>query len=272
MLVPIGTQWDSNSCTYDVIITILFNIWHEDPDTIAIVWNEISNDLLDSLITSFNLHEYSRLGMASYTLEQICDFMRCRFLRLDNEFAFGCYTSAHAVMNQLLISPYPVLRSFRHCCNNHAVDADQRMTNSCEIVTLAAPMHYTIQQYMENFTAPSSAMCHECGMGLIRSFSFVLHPPLIAIELWNGLRMLEPILYIEANGSRCCYNLCGVIYFSCKHFMARVISGNSMIWFHDGIFTGRHLVYESTNISLIPMTDSILAIYIRENTRIVRWP
>jgi hypothetical protein len=99
MLVPIGTQWDSNSCIYDVIITILFNIWCEDPNIIAIVWNEISNNLFNSLITLFNSYKYSHSGMASYTLKQIHNFMRCHFLRLNNEFAFECYMSAHAVMN-----------------------------------------------------------------------------------------------------------------------------------------------------------------------------
>jgi hypothetical protein len=82
--------------------------------------------------------------------------------------------------------------------------------------------------------------------------------------------VLEPILYIDADSSHCCYNLCGVIYFSCEHFTARVISDNGIIWFHDGIFMNRCLVYELTNISLILMTDSILAIYIYINTYIVR--
>ena len=32
MNVPIGTQWQNNSCAYDAVITILFNIWHDNPD------------------------------------------------------------------------------------------------------------------------------------------------------------------------------------------------------------------------------------------------
>ncbi|KAH9960591.1 hypothetical protein BGW80DRAFT_1182264 [Lactifluus volemus] len=105
-------------------------------------------------------------------------------------------------------------------------------------------------------------------MGLVRLFSFVLHPPLIGVELWKGLRVLEPILHIDANGSRRLYNLRGVIYFSCDHFTARVVNCNGMVWFHDGLFTGKRLVYESSNMSSIPTGDSILVIYIRDDSHV----
>jgi len=31
VLVPIGTQWQNNSCAYDAICMVLFNVWCEDP-------------------------------------------------------------------------------------------------------------------------------------------------------------------------------------------------------------------------------------------------
>ncbi|KAH9952326.1 hypothetical protein BGW80DRAFT_1196772 [Lactifluus volemus] len=80
--------------------------------------------------------------------------------------------------------------------------------------------------------------------------------------------MLEPILHINTNGSHHLYNLCGVIYFLCKHVTARVVNCNGMVWFHDGIFTGKCLVYELTNMSSILMSDSILAIYICNNSHV----
>ncbi|KAF8237903.1 hypothetical protein L208DRAFT_1506239, partial [Tricholoma matsutake] len=30
-IVPVGTQWQNNSCAYDAALTILLNIWWEDP-------------------------------------------------------------------------------------------------------------------------------------------------------------------------------------------------------------------------------------------------
>jgi hypothetical protein len=260
--VPVGSQWRNNSCAYDAILTILFNVWRENPERISRAWNELGNEHLDFLITAFESRIHYHMGMSFYNLEEIQDLMRHQFVRLDGEFAFGRYTSVHAVMNRLLISPFPVMKSLIMCPNNHEVDRDERSSNSCEIMTHAAPAHYSVQQYMDNFITPSSSVCHGCGETLIRSFSFIFHPPILAIELWGGLRALDIVLNIEASGSFCQYNLRGVIYFSCEHFTSRIITNNGMIWFHDGIFTGSRLIHEPTNISSVPVTDSILAIYV----------
>ncbi|KAF8218438.1 hypothetical protein L208DRAFT_1351415, partial [Tricholoma matsutake] len=40
------------------------------------------------------------------------------------------------------------------------------------------------------------------------------------------------------------YYLRGVIYFAANHFTARLITRSGMVWYHDGIFTGRSLIYE----------------------------
>ena len=53
VLVPTGTQWEQNSCAYDAICTVLFNIWHEDPAGTTLSWHQLHNNLLDSLTTSF---------------------------------------------------------------------------------------------------------------------------------------------------------------------------------------------------------------------------
>ncbi|KAF8225484.1 hypothetical protein L208DRAFT_1306173 [Tricholoma matsutake] len=70
-LVPIGTQWQNNSCAYDAICTILFNVWLDDPQTVSHSWHEMRSDLLDSLLVSFNSHVSVRGASATYSLEQI---------------------------------------------------------------------------------------------------------------------------------------------------------------------------------------------------------
>jgi hypothetical protein len=90
---------------------------------------------------------------------------------------------------------------------------------------------------------------------------------LLAIELWQDLDVFAPDLHVEVNGTRRCYSLRGIIYFAANHFTARVVtrSGRSgIVWFHDGIFSGSTLVYESANVSSMPRINSILAIYTRE--------
>jgi hypothetical protein len=78
--VPIGLQWQNNSCVYDAILTILFNVWHENPETILRVWNELGNEHLDFLITVFKSCIHYHMGMNFYNLEEIQDFMRHQFV------------------------------------------------------------------------------------------------------------------------------------------------------------------------------------------------
>ena len=97
VLVPIGTQWKDNSCAYDAICTVLFNIWREDPAETTVSWNLLDNDLLNTLTTDFGSHKdhHTSSETASYSLDQICEQLRHRLAGVDREFTYGRYTSAH---------------------------------------------------------------------------------------------------------------------------------------------------------------------------------
>ena len=72
------------------------------------------------------------------------------------------------------------------------------------------------------------------------------------------------VLHIDADGIRQQYKLHGIIYFSGEHFTSRIITSNGMVWFHDGIFTGSSLAYESLNVLSIPVQASTLAVYVQD--------
>ncbi|KAF8234304.1 hypothetical protein L208DRAFT_1161471, partial [Tricholoma matsutake] len=73
---------------------------------------------------------------------------------------------------------------------------------------------------------------------------FASHPPLLAVELSQTVCSFYLILNIHVNGLAVHYWLRGVIYFTGDHFMACFIMQAGLVWYHDGIFTGRTLVYE----------------------------
>jgi hypothetical protein len=269
LFIPIGTRWQNNSCAYDAICTVLFNVWRENPAATTLSWNELNNDVLNTLTDTFKSHVdfHTGSGSASCSLEQIRDRLRRRLAIMDDEFSFGRYASVHAIMNRLLASQGPVTRSIR-CCRrnlNHIVDGDERISSSCEIVPIGSALtEHSLQEYIDNFSVPLSVTCPECMSEVVRSFSFVLHPPILCIELWQRPRLLDPVLHIDAGGLHRRYTLRGVIYFSGEHFTSRVITRSGMVWFHDGIFTGGSLVYESQHISTIPVEHATLAVYIRD--------
>ena len=250
---------------------MLFNVWREDPAEATLSWNELDNDLLDTLTAAFETHVDFHTGSTSYSLEEIRDQLRHCLASLDDDFTFGRYASVHTIMNRILVSQDLVTKSVRRCraSGNHTVDGDERLSSSCEIMMMgasgSAPTGYSIQEFINNFSMPLSGTCPECGDELLRSFLFAFHPPLLCIELWQIPRLLDPVLHINVGGLHRRYKLRGVIYFSGEHFTCRVITRNGMVWFHDGIFTGSSLVYESPDISSIPMEESTLAVYIRDN-------
>jgi len=100
VLVPIGMQWQNNSCAYNAICTVLFNVWHKDPAKTTLLWNEIDNNILNTLTAAFASHADIHTGSASYSLEQIRNNLRHRLMRINNdEFPLGGYASVHAIMD-----------------------------------------------------------------------------------------------------------------------------------------------------------------------------
>ena len=89
------------------------------------------------------------------------------------------------------------------------------------------------------------------------------HPPLLAVDLGENVPYPESVLS-RCEGIARQYNLRGIIYFSADHFTARLITRNQMVWFHNGIFTGRSLVHEGSLPTFdLPLENAVAAIYIR---------
>ena len=55
---------------------------------------------------------------------------------------------------------------------------------------------------------------------------------------------IDPQISILVNGSSHLYQLRGVIYFGGQHFVACLIEQDATVWYHDGIVTGRNMIYE----------------------------
>jgi hypothetical protein len=51
--IPVGTQWQNNSCAYDAVFTILFNVWRENPISMQADWQEIQSVELNELLNAF---------------------------------------------------------------------------------------------------------------------------------------------------------------------------------------------------------------------------
>ena len=268
--IPLGTRWQNNSCAYDAVITILFNIWREDATCISETdsWHELHCELLNSLTQHFHKHgdvEVASASVQSFSLERIRDFIRCRLARFSAEFTFGRYASVHSVTEQLLKTSEPVTTSSLSCPDGHAIDRNPSPTSNCEIIIFGGP---SLQAILDNFSIETAAKCSTSNTYLSRVTKFIQAPPLLAFDLGTGnIPFLDPVLWISCRDARVQvrYSLRGIIYFENGHFTERVITCTGMVWFHDGMLTGRSLSYETNNMTSISILNhAVMAFYARD--------
>ena len=219
--IPLGTCWQNNSCAYDAVITLLFNIWRGDAISETKSWGEIQSGLLDFLTESFCGHKEIQVAASAsvrkFTLEEIKGFFRCRLARISAEFTFKRYASVHSVTERLLTTHEPVTASELYCPNNHDIHRSPSLTSNCEIIISGGP---SLQACVDK----TASKCSTCDSYLSRVTTFIQTLPLLAFDLGNNTPFLDPVLWISCQDTRTCYSLRGIIYFENSHFTERVIT------------------------------------------------
>jgi hypothetical protein len=252
-------------------------MWN-DPDPATTSLEDTQCIVFDALIKSFHSHESRQLcqvesgpGSPTFSLEQIREFLRHRLARMSREFTFGSYASVQSLA-ELLFSTHEIITTSQVFCSeghNDGVNGRHHhsSTSNYQIIILST-MENSLQDCMNNFRLQLGSRCVTCNTHLTKSTSFVQTPPLLAFDISNNLNdgstlSLDPVLWILCDNSRVRYNLRGIIYYDNHHFTERVITSSGMIWFHDGIFTGRSLVYESQDLNTITTENAVMAFYLR---------
>lgn len=186
------------------------------------------------------------------------------FPRISADFIFGRYSSVHSIVEHFFKTSNPVTISGLMCPNRHEVaNIQQSQTSSCEIIVFAQPgSESSLQHCVDNFTHSTASRCLTCDSCLLQSTSFVQTPPIMVFDLGECVPSLSSILRITSGENiHVSYNLRGIIYYKDQHFTSRFITRTSMIWFHDGMFTGNSLIYEGQNIDSITTETAVMAFY-----------
>src|ERR1700723_4563653 len=89
LYMPKGTRWSNNSCAYDPIVTILYNIWLDDTVAQSAAFKSIGLRFMGLLADSFKRHTEGE-----YSLEEVQDYLRCSLQNFDATCcAWGEYAS-----------------------------------------------------------------------------------------------------------------------------------------------------------------------------------
>ena len=76
--------------------------------------------------------------------------------------------------------------------------------------------------------------------------------PIWAFQFPGNQPVIDSNFTININDQYITYNLRGVIYFGDHHYTSGMINKDGLVWFHDGIATGRSVIFEGhlSNLSL----------------------
>jgi len=131
------------------------------------------------------------------------------------------------------------------CLNMHEVDHDQQYVLSCELI-LFGQQGMDIQSCLDDFVIVLGLTCPMCNETLVCKTTFVQAPLLLVLDLGQHILTINCLIHITCReGHQVAYNLKGVIYYANQHFTACVVTGTGQTWFHDSMFTGNSLLYDS---------------------------
>jgi hypothetical protein len=131
------------------------------------------------------------------------------------------------------------------CPNGHAVQRRQRTMKNC-LLTVAANFSGSAQYWITHPIYHLSTSCSICNQPICLQFSFRYKLPYLVLDV-SSARVFRPnhTLHFKINNETCYYKLRGVAYFGSGHYVSRVITPDSHVWYHDGITTGRTMEYHN---------------------------
>ena len=106
---PRGLQWSNNSCAFDAVLSILYNLWQDNATERSVQIKDINDVYLGQIVDGFS---QTGLRDPAYTLEEVRDFMRRSLQRTDPAtFPWGGYTGIQYILDYLLETGHSVTSS-----------------------------------------------------------------------------------------------------------------------------------------------------------------
>ncbi|KAF9489628.1 hypothetical protein BDN71DRAFT_1401316, partial [Pleurotus eryngii] len=112
--IPVGCEWNDNSCAYDTVITLLYNMWLDRPSSLT-EFLEMSDPLFVTLIKSFQNVQYNQARLTDLR-EYMC---QCLQIQHPDEFEYGRYASITSLLNVLFTAKDNVVNLQYECCAGH---------------------------------------------------------------------------------------------------------------------------------------------------------
>ncbi len=242
--IPVGCKWSNNSCAYDVVLFVLYNLWTCDDGRFAAGFAELHNKWLDMATSSFK-----KYTLGHYSLEDVRDYLRRALHReYPSIFVFGRNTSVEALLMKLLHGS-DTFSSEEYRCQCGQVTPISTQQCCVVIPHSTAPLRWnTLQQFFDNTrsvpVSTQESLCVSCNTTSRKCTTYNTAPPVIAMAVAFIDAPPDETIDLTTNEGPVRYRLVGVVYFGNSHFTARYVDPESIVWFNDGMIQGRRAARE----------------------------
>jgi hypothetical protein len=260
--VPLGFIWSNNSCAYDSVLTILYYIWVSDNTGLKERFSDMNNILGQILQQNFQSIDNNQ------QFERFRDTFRKSLEEIDSRnHSFGRMAAVHSLLEHLLTTERVTSRVYYRCSNEHTEIVHDDFSGFLNSGTLR---YNSIQQWIDSPNWRSNRRCRSCNNTYTQTVSYIDLPKIIAFDIVDKSTTIDStISVVQQSEIILNYRLMGIIYFGDMHFVSRVIRPDGQVWFHDGMSTGRNLIYQGnlnsheTDLSAIHSKTAHSVIYCR---------
>ena len=236
-LQPVGIKWSENSCAYDSVFTILFNLWQRDHQRWSFVFEQLGNEFCTLLS-----QEFKRYRRKEASLEAGRDVIRRELGKVNRLLRFGEYTSIEQVCQTIFSTSEIVYEVYYQCPSRHRFLYYQE--SSVFVEAFNSFTYRSTSQWMETNSWQGTNRCQACGLRVSIETTFSIAPPLLALKFSRCNMEIDHSITINVHEDLHRYNLAGVVYFKSgeSHFVSNIIMEDNQIWYYDGLVNGGQMV------------------------------
>jgi hypothetical protein len=237
---PLGLIWDSKdySCAYDAVLTILYDIWKQNP----FMWN-VNGRFLQAEHLNFLSKGFKNVHNGQQSLEKARDQLR-RILHNENQviFPYGyAGTSVELLIREIVKGSTKIGKSQFTCtkCDFASEPAIDQL--KCMIEMDGNTVSRSTSHFVHHISHATAEKCPDCEKIMRNEISFKFPPSILAFDhsLVTTVKPSRQIKFKLENRETVILQLRGLVYFGNFHFTSRVISTEGDIWYSDGKDLGR---------------------------------
>lgn len=267
-LIPIGCLWNDNSCAYDTVITMLYNIWLDCPP--GATFPEMKNILFRTCVKNFAYINHSQ-----ERLVELREYVR-RYLhdQRPSEFTYGSYASVCSLLEMMMEGDNNTSKITYECVNGHIISRSEGLSTS--YMVSAGVDHYdSVQEWLSGKGKKSRRLCVHCSDTVFVKHHYTYPPYFLAFDFNSEGMQINSSVTTIVKGKEIPYLLKAVVYFGRSHFTGRYINSKGRAWMYDGTSNDGIMEYDGSvatdSLSTCRGMTTIL-IYVRSSAVRLRIP